>query len=266
MTNTVLIGADPELFVAKNGVIKSAIGLIGGSKDAPKPTEFGALQEDNVLLEFNILPATSLAEFQHHIKAVIGDAKNSLEQFQMELVQQMSSHIYTFEELESFGDAAWVFGCDPDYNAWSGDRNHMPTNVDPGLRTAGGHLHIGYSHLEGKANPLKSREIIQMCDYLLGLPSLELDKDDRRRQLYGKAGACRLKKYGPEYRTLSNFWLFSDELMAWAYNGAKAAYERLPDLVEFTKIVSGEEVQRIINEGDKAAAKAACKALELQYA
>ena len=266
--NTVLIGADPELFVKKGNQISSAIGLIGGTKEEPLPTEFGALQEDNVLLEFNIRPAHNLEEFRHHIKAVLKDAENSLTKFQMELVSNMSSHIYKVEELDSFGEAAWVFGCDPDFNAWTGGRNEMPIGeVDPGLRTAGGHLHIGYSHLEGgEADRGKNREIIQMCDYLLGIPSLLLDTDDRRRQLYGKAGAYRSKSYGCEYRTLSNFWLFSDELMAWAYQGAKQAYERLPELEAFSRIVSGTKVQEIINTGDKKAAETVCKQLGLAYA
>ena len=50
------IGCDPELFIKKKyGGYKSAVGLIGGSKWAPKPIdEVGhAILEDNVALEFN---------------------------------------------------------------------------------------------------------------------------------------------------------------------------------------------------------------------
>ena len=266
MTKTVLIGSDPELFVAKQGVISSAIGLVGGSKEAPRPTEFGALQEDNVLLEFNILPAASVEEFKHHIKAVLKDAQDTLTPFHMELVASLSSHSYSIEDLDSFGEAAWVFGCDPDFNAWTGSMNDRPCADDICLRTAGGHLHIGYSHLVDKVSKKLNNEIIQMCDYLLGLPSILMDKDDRRRELYGKSGAMRHKKYGPEYRTLSNFWLFSDELLAWAYENAKASYERVSELEAFKSIISGEEVQRIINQGDKVAAKAACQSLGVAYA
>ena len=44
-------------------------------------------------------------------------------------------------------------------------------------------------------------------DYTLGLDSLLLDSDTRRRSMYGRAGSFRFKEYGIEYRTLSNFWI-----------------------------------------------------------
>lgn len=259
-----LIGSDPELFIVRNGHIGSAIGLVGGSKEEPRPTEFGALQEDNVLLEFNILPTASVEEFKHHIKAVMQDATNTLSAFEAELVRGVSSHIFRQEELEGFGPQAFIFGCDPDFNGWTNQMNPAPF-ADPGLRTAGGHLHIGYSHLE-EPDAILNNKIIRMCDYTMGLPSILMDKDEERRKLYGKAGCLRHKPYGVEYRTLSNFWLFSDELLAWAYEGARDAYANINKLEGYYDIVSGEEVQRIINENDKAAARAALLDLEIKYA
>lgn len=259
-----LIGSDPELFITQGGIIGSVIGMVGGSKEAPKPTEFGALQEDNVLLEFNIHPAASVEEFKHHIKAVMQDATDTLSGFKAELVRGISSHIFREEELNSFGPAAFIFGCDPDFNGWTNEMNPAPM-AHPGLRTAGGHLHIGYSHLE-EPDAILNNKIVRMCDYTMGLPSILLDTDEERRKLYGKAGCLRHKPYGVEYRTLSNFWLFSDELLSWAYEGARAAYENVDKLAGYYDIVSGEEVQRIINENDKAAAKAALLALEIKYA
>ena len=259
-----LVGSDPELFISQGGKVGSAIGKVGGSKEEPRPTAFGALQEDNVLLEFNIHPAASLDEFKHHIKATLRDAQSTLDQFHAELIRGMSSHIYQREELEEFGPAAFIFGCDPDFNGWTGDMNVMP-EANPGLRTAGGHLHIGYSHLE-QPSIQTNLNIIRMCDYTLGLPSILMDTDEQRRELYGKAGCLRHKPYGTEYRTLSNFWLFSDELLAWAYEGARDSYHNLHKLEGYYDVVSGQEVQRIINSNDKKAAKAALEALEIKYA
>jgi hypothetical protein len=260
-----LIGADPELFVSNHGVVSSAIGLVGGTKEEPRPVPHGALQEDNVLLEFNIDPASNLDEFRFNIREVMKSAADTLAQFQRELILDMSSHSYLPSELRGFGKSAFVFGCDPDFNAWTGEPNPRPECDDPGLRTAGGHLHIGYSHLE-EVDGRKNRDIIQMCDYILGLPSILLDKDDRRRALYGKGGAMRHKPYGTEYRTLSNFWLASDELLAWAYEGAVNAYAQMGKLDMYCDLISGQEVQRIINENDKVSARMALQTLEIKYA
>jgi len=57
-----------------------------------------------------------------------------------------------------------------------------------------------------------------MMDLYLGVPSVLMDKGELRKQLYGKAGAYRMKPYGVEYRTLSNFWIFSDTTIGWVWD------------------------------------------------
>lgn len=261
----VLIGADPETFVGSGNRILSAIGHVGGTKEEPRKVNLGALQEDNVLFEFNIEPAQTLKQFKDNIRAVLSQGSDVLGLSGLSVIPSVSSHIFEESELRSFGESAFVFGCDPDFNAWTGEVNAKPQASNPGLRTAGGHIHIGYSHLEQPSMGL-NYEIIQMCDYLLGLPSVLMDTDDRRRELYGKAGALRHKMYGTEYRTLSNFWIFSDSLMEWAYESAVTAYEQRGKLAEYLSLVAGHEVQRIINENDKDAAKAALTTLGVKYA
>jgi hypothetical protein len=57
--------------------------------------------------------------------------------------------------------------------------------------------------------------LITICDCLLGLPSIMLDRNPmqrERRTLYGMAGEYRKPDHGVEYRTLSNFWLRSPVL------------------------------------------------------
>ena len=54
----ILIGADPELFVKKDGVVVSGHDLIQGTKADPFPVQDGAVQVDGMALEFNI---------EHHI-------------------------------------------------------------------------------------------------------------------------------------------------------------------------------------------------------
>lgn len=262
MLNKVLIGADPEVFVGNNGNILTAIGKVGGTKTEPRAVPMGALQEDNVLLEFNIDPVSTPEDFIKHIRGVLDQGRQELVQHGLEVMLGISSHIYDDATLDSGGEQAWVFGCEPDYNGWTREANVMPRDVHPNLRTAGGHVHIGWGHL-GRVTKAQSAKVIQMCDYILGLQSVLLDPDDRRKALYGKAGACRFKRYGVEYRTLSNFWLGSDELMTWAFNGGVAAYERLEDLPVFLRLLPAEGIQNIINTGDKFKAEAALVALGL---
>ena len=61
------VGADPELFLLDitTDQYKSAEGLIGGTKEEPVviSKEGFAIQEDNVMVEFNIPPAKSSTEF-----------------------------------------------------------------------------------------------------------------------------------------------------------------------------------------------------------
>jgi hypothetical protein len=116
-------------------------------------------------------------------------------------------------------DSKWLqtphsqeFGCSPDYNAYTEDENPRPDSRT-NLRTAGGHIHIGYDNVAIDT----SLFLVKMCDLFLGLPSVLIDKDVDRRQLYGKAGAFRYKSYGLEYRSLSNFWLRTKDDTAFIY-------------------------------------------------
>ena len=38
--------------------------------------------------------------------------------------------------------------------------------------------------------------MVKLLDIFLGIPSVIIDPDKKRRKLYGKAGAFRLTKYG----------------------------------------------------------------------
>lgn len=227
------LGADPEVFLVngKTGEFISAIGLIGGSKWAPLQIEGMkqgfTLQEDNVALEFGIPPATSSTMFVKHIMAVM---EKGLEKVNKDIDFSKLSCV-RFPKKELAHPAARVFGCEPDYNAWTGKENEKPEPPDPSLRSAGGHVHI-----ETKLDP---NLVGRVCDLFLGIPSMLLDQNgNERRQLYGKAGSIRYKPYGLEYRSLSNFWIFKEKYIRWVWNQCRLglkfaeAGEEVPDGVE----------------------------------
>src|SRR3546814_5830384 len=81
---------------------------------------------------------------------------------------------------------------------------------NPLMRCAGGHLHVGWTEGESLGSiqhVMNCSDLVKQLDWYVGLWSLGKDKDKVRRSLYGKAGACRIKPYGVEYRVLSNFWI-----------------------------------------------------------
>lgn len=259
-SNLALIGADPEAFVALSGNISHCIGLLGGDKSSPRAVDGGAIQEDNVLFEFNVDPTEDPNAFLQRIRGVLEQGSWVLAEHGLDLVPNRSSHVYP--NMNGFPEGAFIFGCDPDYNAMTGEVNPKPSAEDPNLRTAGGHVHIGWSHLR-TVTELDQRNVMMACDYLLGLPSLLEDPDTRRRELYGKAGACRLKSYGAEYRTLSNYWIWDDELVKAIHGRAQEALilGLSGKLERVQAILPQEAVQNIINTGNVAEAAAALEVI-----
>lgn len=60
--------------------------------------------------------------------------------------------------------------------------------------------------------------LVKQLDASIGLAAMYWDKDDKRRSMYGAPGAFRPKKYGCEYRVMSNAWLSSPQLIAYVYD------------------------------------------------
>ena len=101
-------------------------------------------------------------------------------------------------------------------------------------------------------------------DAVLGLESLTLDPDDRRKEMYGKAGCFRFKKFGVEYRTLSNFWIKDNESITWAYNKTLEAVELVNSGI-IDVIISKFEmrIKNAIDNNDKYESKSLLKEIEL---
>lgn len=236
------LGADPEVLLKNaRGKHMSAIGFIGADKHNPLQIEGMkkgfTLQEDNVSLEYGIPPASSGKELWENIHAVMEKSKEWIPNLRF---SNLSCVVFPKDQM--MHPMAHVFGCEPDLNAWTKEVNPSPTPPHPFMRSAGGHVHV-----ETKENPLA---VIRSMDMFLGVPSVLMDNGTLRRQFYGKAGACRVKPYGVEYRTLSNFWIFEERLCQWVWDNTARALDNLDKFEEH-----GELIQQCINTGDKAIAQ-----------
>lgn len=221
------LGADPEIFLQDaHGAFISAIGKIGGSKEFPRPLEeLGngfAVQEDNVALEYNIPASSSEQELVNNINAAMSYLQREVQQMGLAF-SRSSAAFYPKKQLAD--PRALVFGCEPDYNAWTSGVNPKPKAPDPTLRSCGGHVHVG----------VKVKDIeraVRRMDLCLGVPASKMDDGMLRKQLYGKWGAYRPKPYGFEYRVLSNFWVFDDKYIRWVWKATEQALSMVDHDIE----------------------------------
>lgn len=241
----ITLGSDPELFLSKNGEIISAEGLVGGSKNEPLYiTEKGhAIQEDNVMVEFNIPPSSNEEDFIKNINFVKSYLSNKFNKDGINLEIKASA---TLDEKFLQTDQSKTFGCDPDFNVYLKEPNEPPKSGG-NLRVCGGHIHIGYDNPEIET----TEKIVKWLDIFLGLPSVWMDKDSLRRTMYGKAGCFRIKEFGVEYRTLSNFWIKNDKLLSYIYkNAIKAVKLAINSDKDFILEKYENMVENVINTTD----------------
>jgi len=222
-----LIGADPEFFVKKDGKHVSAYNLIPGTKAEPYKVKGGAVQVDGMALEFNIDPASSFAEFDNNITTVLGELRKMVGpeyEFDFSPVAHFGK-----EYIDAQPEKARELGCDPDYSAYTGVANPSPDG-GLGIRTASGHIHIGWTNDQDIADPNHieaCRMLTKQLDHSIGLASGIWDEDPTRREMYGQFGAYRPKPYGVEYRVMSNKWVNDPALRRIVYHMTIASAKEL---------------------------------------
>lgn len=241
------IGADPELLlVDSDNILRSAIGVIPGEKGIPFKTECGGqVHYDNVTAEFAILPVTTAFDFNKSIFRMMRNISTMADAHNLE-VSEHSFGVYSAEELKPM--AARISGCDPDYNAWTGEQNPPPDYEITAERAAGGHVHIGVDDLSD-SNRI---QLVKVLDLFVTMPLMRYE-DPRRRKLYGRAGAFRPKSYGLEYRSPSNAWVFKTSRRSWMYRAVNHAVE------QFENITAEPIWEMIINMHDIGRAEEFCK-------
>ena len=204
-------------------------------------------------------------------------------------------------EMDSLSDKSKVFGCAPSKNCYGESKISVDPRVYRG-RSAGGHIHIGncYSKYlinasfreqfraayELNQNPNNAWKIAERIDYALKasdimVPVLDIvlgntcvlvdraPSNKERRKVYGKAGEHRIKDYGIEYRSLSNFWLRSYQLMSMVMGISRLAVHLVEQSTpenDYVKAlfdaVKREDVIKAINENDFDLALANWKSIE----
>lgn len=238
MSSKITLGADPEIFLQDAAAnLISAVGRIGGTKTRPKPLPIGkgfAVQEDNVAIEYNIPPSQDEASFVKNINRAMSYLLKSVGKQGLSF-NKASAALFPLDQLKD--PAAQRFGCDPDFNAWrGGQRNPPPSAPDPTLRSAGGHVHVG-AKFDDEQDII---EFVKRCDLFLAVPSVILDPTGGdRRMLYGAPGSYRVKPFGCEYRTLSNFWIFDPKHVSWVWKNTNRAYN--------DRVVVDEDEQEIVS-------------------
>lgn len=263
MISNIKIGSDPELFIVDTTTNKvvSSIGIIPGEKGkAFKPKGFKkgfGLQVDNILAEFNIPPVNTEQAFVDNMTIMKDYIRDFVKQHNPNLdILCKASELVDEDQLQS--KESQEFGCTEDYNVYTESANPRPNGVATNLRTTGVHVHVSYDNVSIK----ESLMVIKYMDAFLGLPSIIYDKDNRRRELYGKAGCFRLCPYGFEYRTLSGYWLDTEESIRWVYKQTMAAIAAYNAGWNLPKYSMTEEA---INTGNVELAKELLEKYNIKY-
>jgi hypothetical protein len=269
----ITIGADIEVFLRdiKTGEIVSAEGFIKGSKEHPfvfdPSNQYFATSLDNVLAEFCIPPATTEEEWVKNLNKSLNYINSDMEKYGLCTAILPSTNLH---ERWLATPHSQLFGCEPDIDAYSEELNDTPGSNDFTLRSAGGHVHIGFANatvIEEKSTNRETIEnyvqnmdrqrvnLIKALDIFVGLPLVLEEPDNKRKELYGRAGAFRPKSYGVEYRTPSNYYLSTPETQ-------RVMYQRIRQAISHMNATDGaidEEfswrTQMAINQNDKQAAK-----------
>ena len=250
-----LIGQDTELFLRKGDSFISAYGVIPGSKDKPYPVKRGAVQVDGMALEFNTLPAKTLRQFKININTVLSRLQDMIPD-DCEMTVCSTAH-FDPEYIENQPIEATTLGCNPDFNAYTGEMNPPPQAIET-MRTASGHIHLGWTENKDINDPSHMSDcisLVKQLDYYLGIPAVMHDPDLERKQMYGKAGSFRPKPYGVEYRVLSNYWITRDEYMEEVFVNCGKAVSNLNEGVNWPEFFSSQRsgilsAEEVINTGD----------------
>jgi hypothetical protein len=216
--------------------------------------------------EFNVPPARTAKDFADNIGKMLSWLGKAGEQLGGLSVDCSAARFFAPSQLAH--EQAQRFGCDPDFCVWTRETNRADPASEAArqMRTAGAHIHVSFTYADRTPEVLEMEPLVKSLDLAM-LPFVIMDRDAFRRQLYGKAGAFRPKKYtdkirGIEYRVLSNYWISSPELAAYTFNQVAWAINFLNAQRRFPEEF-GRDIQKAINNRDENLARKVIGMLEV---
>ena len=264
------IGGDPEFFIGdEKGRVRSADDFFPSKNDPirviARDDKFSRLFFDGIQAEMAVAYQSCREYFAGNIEKVWREVYNRIpknHQIILSPAEKIRESVINKADPE-----ARVFGCEPDFNAYTRTINtpEMDASEHP-HRYAGGHIHLGLSSpYLSKDQPeyklAKTEDghirLIRFLDLLLTIPTMRLDNDNGsklRRSKYGKAGCFRPTPYGIEYRTPSCWWLKSPMFVSLVYGLARMAWSMVTiNMDETYREAVGfdeETIRGVIDESD----------------
>jgi hypothetical protein len=241
-------GCDPELFFKQNGKI------IGSEKVLSKNglEQLSNVVEDGIQVEIHPSSTSCREILAGNIRDIFYNIRRKIKDTDIELDFNSFVNI-DIEEMESLSEKSKQFGCATSKNIY--DKNAKIEVSDPSkyyFRSAGGHIHLGVD--SGRVSVVHDNivDIVKLLDIIVGNTCVLLDREKgniERRKNYGRAGEFRIKNYGLEYRTLSNFWLRHCTLMSLVFGLSRYAVSiwRSNQAKDFLKSVNYEDVRKAID-------------------
>lgn len=237
----VMVGCDPEGFIVrKDGKFQSAAGFFPGTKKEPHKLEGGAVQVDGVALEFNIDAVEDEEGFLKNMSTVMTQL-DALVKDRLDADHSLSwtpIARFTEEDWAKIDKEAKVLGCDPDYNAMTGEVNVNPTELlgTLPLRTASGHIHLGWTgdkDPQDEGHKTDCKYIAQgfynrfTPPYYPNSVNKSYKDEMERLKYYGHSGSYRVKPYGVELRSPSNVWVGTPQGQLHAYRTTRQIFKAL---------------------------------------
>lgn len=246
-----LIGSDPEAFIVNDisGLVVSAKRFTDGTKDTPEDCDNGyAILNDNILIEGNVPPAGSKQEFIDNMK--------ELHNIMSWRAETRGAHLHnsdceTISEALLKTDEAQEFGCSSFRDAWNENVEIETPQLNGNMRPAGNHIHLGFSELDSWSDSLKMA-IVRAFDMFVTLPAIDITgMNYRTSNLYGILGACRIKSYGIECRSLGGTF-FNPKYFGWIYDNVETAInfaveneDLLVNLPSITTYIGEDRIEKV---------------------